>query len=204
MIRSKEVQSKQPNNGLLGTYFVSLFSVVLSCAMLFGTTYAWFNASSSSVGNVVETGELKVDMFHVTGENRISLSGNPEYGVFSGTWDPGEAKTATFEVYNAGDLPVHCAVYFVDDDNEVLSSEAKEYFWVSTDAGALTGEKNLKNTINTPNTPKPLFKTATPLEAGERQTFRVTLRLDDAPHEMIMNASGTVYLHLIAEQTSKP
>jgi len=201
MKTSKEARAKQPNNGLLGTYFVSLFSLVLSCTMLLGTTYAWFNASRTSLGNVIEAGELKVDLFHVTGGNKVSLANNPNAGVFSGIWDPGEAMTQTFEVYNAGNLPVHCKVYFADDDTEVLSETAQNCFQVSTSAGTLSGENKLTDVIKDR---KPLFATVVPLEKGERQTFTVTLKIDGTLPPEIMNNRGTVHMHLIAEQAVRP
>lgn len=214
MIRSKEVQSKQPNNGLLGTYFVSLFSVVLSCAMLFGTTYAWFNASRTSVGNVVESGGFNITMSHLPyGENRaVPLSGQSSYQVFSSNveWKPGTTRMETVEVSNTGTLNAGCTVDFVPIES---IGTAAQQFTVYVKEGEVTAaERGLAGpaltdwtclgTLQTVMDEKTALFTVDELEPGERQRFSVALYTADPT--LAMGQSVSLYLHLIAEQSAKP
>ena len=103
---------------LLCTYFMTLASVVLCCAMFLGTTLAWFTSEVTNAGNVIQVGTLKAMVYHVSpaaaageGEEAVTaqetlLNENTDHRVFDGTykWAPTKVQTQVLKVVNTGDL----------------------------------------------------------------------------------------------------
>ncbi len=83
----------------------SLLSLLLCCAMLVGTTFAWFTDSVKSGDNKIIAGSLKADLIHVVDGEDISLKDNPEHLIFDyDKWEPGYTVMETLKVANKGDL----------------------------------------------------------------------------------------------------
>ena len=97
---------------LLYTYFTTLASLVLCCAMFLGTTMAWFSSDVTNTGNVIQVGTLEAELYHVvpaggtTPAQEILLNGNEGYQVFdlSQKWAPTVAQGCTLKGVNKGDL----------------------------------------------------------------------------------------------------
>lgn len=97
---------------LLYTYFTTLASLVLCCAMFLGTTMAWFSSDVTNTGNVIQVGTLAAEMYHVvpadgtTPARETLLNGREDYQVFdlSRKWAPTMVQTQTLKVVNKGDL----------------------------------------------------------------------------------------------------
>lgn len=94
---------------LLYTYFTTLASLVLCCAMFLGTTMAWFSSDVTNTGNVIQVGTLAAELYHVVpaeGAEPILLNGRDDYRVFdlSQKWAPTMVQTQTLKVVNKGDL----------------------------------------------------------------------------------------------------
>ena len=129
-------QSAQSNSSLLGTYFSSLFSVLLCVVMLLGTTFAWFYTDSTSVGNEIHSGILKVDMLHVIeGENKkISLTEQEGHQVFSPDhlWTPdSNSQTQTVEIHNTGNVALDYKLDFVRKKDAIFDPQTASLFTVS-------------------------------------------------------------------------
>ena len=60
----------------------SAFALILSVAMLIGTTFAWFTDTASTAVNKIQAGNLKVDL---------------EMQKADGSWESAEGKTLTFK-----------------------------------------------------------------------------------------------------------
>lgn len=133
-MKGKRVLKKQRqlNHSLLSTYFISLFSVLLSFIMLLGTTFAWFHTDNTSKGNEIHSGTLKVDMLHVTGGDEISLTEHPTHSVFSnGLWTPyRNTQTETVEIVNTGNVTLDYKLDFVPVPDKLSSAKAAELFTV--------------------------------------------------------------------------
>jgi predicted ribosomally synthesized peptide with SipW-like signal peptide len=83
----------------------SVIALFLCCAMLVGTTFAWFTDSVSSANNIIQTGSLKVDLEHLVEGNWVSLKDNPEHKVFNySKWEPGFTQVETLKITNEGTL----------------------------------------------------------------------------------------------------
>ena len=103
--------SKNTKRALLA----SVLSVVLCCAMLVGSTFAWFTDSVTSGGNQIIAGNLKVDLIHVGGGrageegiaegDNVSLKDHPKHKIFNyDKWEPGYTLMETLKVVNKGNL----------------------------------------------------------------------------------------------------
>ncbi len=87
----------------------SAIALLVSVAMLVGTTFAWFTDSVTSGSNIIKSGKLEVALLDANGD---SLEGEMiEWAAFDGRaqneilWEPGcTYKTEPFTVKNVGNL----------------------------------------------------------------------------------------------------
>ncbi len=95
---------KQPKS-LKQRLIAAVLVLVMVFTSLIGTTFAWFTDRAASEGNVIQTGTLKVDLLHKTGDNWISVKDNPDHKVFDyDKWEPGYTRVETLKVANLGSL----------------------------------------------------------------------------------------------------
>ena len=86
-----------------------LVSAVLVLVMMFtsliGTTFAWFTDEVTSTGNTIQSGTLKIDLLHKSGDQWISLKEYEDHKVFDyDKWEPGFTLVETLKVDNLGSL----------------------------------------------------------------------------------------------------
>ena len=84
--------------------FSSVISLILCCAMLVGTTFAWFTDSVTSANNVIKSGNLDIEVeYTLDGENWKDLDG--AYDLFQkGLWEPGHTEVVVLKITNNGTL----------------------------------------------------------------------------------------------------
>ena len=85
-------------------FLASLVALVLCFAMLLGTTYAWFTDSVSSANNIIQSGNLDVELYwskDATNWEKVDENTN----MFSGElWEPGYVEVVYLKVANEGSL----------------------------------------------------------------------------------------------------
>ena len=83
---------------------VSSLIMILSCCLLFaGTTFAWFSDEVTSSNNIIEAGNLDVELHYSTdGDNWLPVTEAPLFT--SKTWEPGHTEAILLKVTNAGSL----------------------------------------------------------------------------------------------------
>ena len=88
--------------------FMSIVSLILCCAMLVGTTFAWFTDSVTSGNNVIAAGNLDVALYHSDKDapNGEEVTGNTKLfdDVDPDLWEPGAVAYENFKVVNEGTL----------------------------------------------------------------------------------------------------
>ncbi len=93
--------SKHTKRALLA----SVLSVVLCCAMLIGSTFAWFTDSVTSSGNKIQAGNLNIDLL-VKDENgkyqSVKESNAPIFNYDK--WEPGYTVVKNLKVSTTGKL----------------------------------------------------------------------------------------------------
>ena len=103
----------------------SAFALVLSIAMLIGTTFAWFTDTASTAVNKIQAGTLKID---IVDKNGVSIKGKSmsfvnKEGSSDILWEPGATfKTTGFKIKNIGNLALKykLALNGITGDNKLL------------------------------------------------------------------------------------
>ena len=151
-INFKKTSKKAPKEKdvMLQTYFTSLLALVLSMAMFFGTTYAWFTSEVNNAGNEIYIGTLSASLHKQLKETVQGEQGAEEkityqdladetkgYKLFDGTvrWEPGYTMLETIEIRNEGDLAFKYVLSFTDgtlEDTTANMADIAKYFdvWV--------------------------------------------------------------------------
>ncbi len=99
--------------------FTSILSLLICFTMLMGSTFAWFTDSVTSMNNIIQSGNLDVELWHCAPKDTQWGFGYNENGgkpVESDTelflnaggkpilWEPGAGAGETFRIVNAGSL----------------------------------------------------------------------------------------------------
>ncbi len=83
---------------------VSGLSLAVSCALLLGSTFAWFTDSVVNSNNRIASGELDVDLLYKTGETYASVQKDTNLFKDNALWEPGYAEAVNLKVKNLGSL----------------------------------------------------------------------------------------------------
>ncbi len=153
----------------------SALSLLLCCALLVGTTFAWFTDSVTNTGNIITAGNLSIDaiaydldMANVSGtEYQIDGVNNnrPFYFEAEGQslkaedcppiindelWEPGKSNAKLLEVKNTGSLAAKIKLAFDVQSTGLMNALWFDFIQVSTD-GNITGsfEKRPMSQIET-------------------------------------------------------
>ncbi|MDD6523334.1 MAG: SipW-dependent-type signal peptide-containing protein [Gemmiger formicilis] len=101
-------------NSTRRSLLVSATALILSIAMLVGTTFAWFTDSASTKGNKIQAGTLDVQLLMYNGTDYVDISN--DQGAIFGTgsiaqnnnaqtlWEPGKTQVAYLAIKNNGNL----------------------------------------------------------------------------------------------------
>lgn len=86
----------------------SVLALFLCFTMLLGTTFAWFTDSVTSAGNIIQAGNLNVEMYWADGdEDPATLTWNKVDGsaIFNNDkWEPGYVEAKHIKIANEGTL----------------------------------------------------------------------------------------------------
>ena len=85
----------------------SAFALVLSVAMLIGTTFAWFTDTASTAVNKIQAGNLDIELAYKNSTTGGEFKeANKETPVFDNNalWEPGHVEYVVLRVSNAGSL----------------------------------------------------------------------------------------------------
>ena len=138
-------QSKNTKRALLA----SVLSVALCCAMLIGSTFAWFTDSVTNTGNRIQAGNLEIDLLMDKKEDGTytSIAGG-EGDIFNEAqiaqnsnktlWEPGKTQIVYLGVQNKGSLALKYNILLDVTDNGLAG--ALEYAVLDgAQAGDLAG-----------------------------------------------------------------
>ena len=82
---------------------LSIVTVLVCCAMLAGTTFAWFTDSVSSQNNKIVSGNLDVELYQV--QDGAETPVTEETNLFADAlWEPGYTEVIYLKVKNIGAL----------------------------------------------------------------------------------------------------
>ena len=91
---------KQTKKALL----LSVLMLVVCLSMLLGTTYAWFTDSASSGSNVIQAGNLDINVeYTLDGKTWVNLDGATNL-FQKDLWEPGHTEVVALKIENKGNL----------------------------------------------------------------------------------------------------
>ena len=84
----------------------SAFALVLSVAMLIGTTFAWFTDTASTAVNKIQSGNLDVELEYKNSDTTSFTKADKNTKVFKegALWEPGHVEYVVLKVSNTGSL----------------------------------------------------------------------------------------------------
>lgn len=119
---------------------MSFLAMLMCCAMLIGTTYAWFTDEVTSGKNRIVAGNLDVELKVVDKETGDTVAVNGNTTLFNDVelWEPGAVAYETFEVANVGDLALKYNMYLnVSEMNDLDGKTLAEVIKVAIIDGEL-------------------------------------------------------------------
>ena len=109
---------------------MSVISLILCCAMLIGTTLAWFTDSVSSANNVINAGNLDVELYY---KNDVQTDYTPvkvDTNIFKTEtlWEPGHTEVVKLKVANLGSLALKYQLGInIASETGSVNMEGKEF-----------------------------------------------------------------------------
>ena len=85
------------------TFLLSVLSLLLCVSMLIGTTFAWFTDSVTSANNVIQSGNLDIELEYWKDGEWVDVAGKTDV-LTNLLWEPGVTEVAYLRVANAGSL----------------------------------------------------------------------------------------------------
>ena len=82
----------------------SVLSLLLCFTMLLGTTFAWFTDSVTSGNNIIQTGNLDVELEYWNGTAYEAVTSTTKLFDDAALWEPGHVEVAYLKVSNLGSL----------------------------------------------------------------------------------------------------
>ena len=140
--RSNDMRQEKKAGGTKRALLTSVLALVLSLAMLAGSTFAWFTDTASTGVNRIVSGNLDVGLEYWDGaENRWRTAENSEE-LFdkNALWEPGYTQITYLRVKNNGNLaltyamqitPVHETVGINVDGEEFKLSDYIKFGWTT-------------------------------------------------------------------------
>lgn len=95
---------KTNKNSVRRSLIVSATALVLTVAMLIGTTFAWFTDSVTSGKNTIKSGNLDVALEHKVDGGWENVDSNTSVFEDSTLWEPGHVEYTVLKVVNKGSL----------------------------------------------------------------------------------------------------
>lgn len=121
-------KSKSTKKALLS----SVLALVLTCAMLIGTTFAWFTDSVKSGKNKIVAGNLDVELEYSTDlTNWKPVNGATDLFNPDALWEPGHAEIVYLKVKNAGTLALKYNFNMNIASQTIATNVANEKFKLS-------------------------------------------------------------------------
>ena len=193
------------------SFAMNLLAIVVSSALLVGTTFAWFTDSVNVDGNIIKSGNLNVDMLWADGkEDPINADWKDasQGAIFNyDNWEPGYTEVRHVRIENTGSLALTYKVNIVANGEVSNLSDVIDVFYVDpamqvTDRTALSNADNIGSLTNVLAS---MGETASgALIAGEDHTITIALKMKESAGNEYQNKSiGSDFsIKLVATQLS--
>ena len=192
---------------------LSSVSLLLCLAMLLGTTYAWFTDSAVSTGNIIQTGNLDVEMYWANGTDAVPADQNGWADASAGPifthkkWEPGYTEVRHIKIDNAGSLAFKYKVIITANGTVTDLTDVIDVYYFDpavqvSDRAQLTDAKKIGTLTQVlaglADTGEGILK------KGESDTITIALKMQESAGNTFMNKSvgSTFSIQIVATQTS--
>jgi|GEM_PF-1505157 len=119
------------NKKTFRAFLASLMALLLCVSSLLGTTYAWFTDSVTSANNIIQSGNLDIELEYWNGTEWKDVNGASDI-LTNKLWEPGVTEVAYLRVKNAGSLALkyQLGINIID---EIPGKNAEEEFFMLSD-----------------------------------------------------------------------
>ena len=127
---------------------LSGISLLLCIAMLAGTTLAWFTDSVSSGLNVINGGNLDIEMYWSTDLNGLWINAEDESAeaVFNyDKWEPGYTEVRYVKIVNAGSLAFKYALSIIANGEVSKLADVIDVYFIEAPTANIGGRAELDN-----------------------------------------------------------
>ena len=191
----------------------SAISLLLCFSMLVGTTFAWFTDSVTSASNIIQTGNLDVEMYWAEGKadpdsDATTWSDASTGAIFNNDkWEPGYVEVRHIKISNVGTLALKYQLnIFANGDVSDLADVIDVYF---VDPAVQVADRTALDNIEPVGTLTEVLagmpdNAIGDLMADETDTVTLALKMrEDAGNEYQNKAIGTDFtIQLLATQLS--
>ena len=94
---------KGTKNIKLTVLAANIVAIIVLCAILIGSTFAWFTDSVASANNLISSGNLDIEFEYWDGDEWIDVNEKTDI-LTNELWEPGVTEVAYLKVKNAGSL----------------------------------------------------------------------------------------------------
>ena len=185
------------------TLLASLLCLVLCFAMFVSTTFAWFTDSVTSANNIIQAGNLDIEMYWAEGEDAVPADENgwtdaSTTAIFDyDNWEPGFVQVRHVKIENKGSLALKYKVKIAATGTVSDLSDAIDVYYVDpavqvTDRTQLTDDNKLGSLTQVL---AGLDESGNgTLEAGKSDTITIALKMrEDAGNEYQEKSIGSSF-----------
>lgn len=116
------MKKSTPRRALL----TSAFAFVICISMFIGTTYAWFTDSATSANNIIQTGNLDLEVYYGDPANKNSITEVSSLFDDVQLWEPGAIAWENLTVVNSGSLALKYKLQInFTDENYIVDTGAR-------------------------------------------------------------------------------
>ncbi len=175
---------------------MSVLSLIICVSMLVGTTFAWFTDSVSSNGNIIQSGNLDIEMHWAEGtEDPASVTWKDAStdAIFDyDLWEPGYVSVRHIKISNEGSLALKYMVA-IEANGEISElAEVIDVYYMDP-AVQVTDRTDLKeeNKLNTLDAVlgKMDSTAAGTLESGKEDVITIALKMQESAGNKYQNMS---------------
>lgn len=143
-------------NSTRRSLIVSAAALVLSLAMLVGTTFAWFTDTASSAVNVIQSGTLDLQLLNEQGTGELTINDKLQWKKSSSApageqilWEPGATyQTDGFQIKNNGDLALKFKLNIGTSTSDLKIVNAIDFYLTATPQQIRSGQQLLADVAN--------------------------------------------------------
>ncbi|MBO7148238.1 MAG: hypothetical protein J6V93_00100 [Clostridia bacterium] len=118
---------------------LSVVSMFLCVVMLASTTFAWFTDSVESTGNIIKTGELKIDLVYTDAKGNSYSLKNADSKIFNyQLWEPGYIQYDKFELTNKGNLHFKYQLSLMSNDTLTALANVIDVYYIEVAPASVT------------------------------------------------------------------